>query len=53
MGYDADTEKMYMTFRSGQTYEYSGVKQADYDGLLSAPSIGKLIRGLPYPYRKL
>ncbi len=52
-GYDPATEKMYLRFSGGQLYEYDDVKQHDFDGLISAPSIGKLIRGLPYSYRKV
>lgn len=44
-GYDAATEKMYLRFTGGQVY--------DFDALVGATSIGKLIRGLPYPYRKV
>ena len=38
--YDPLHRELSITFRSGQTYKYSPVPPAVYQGLLNAPSIG-------------
>lgn len=53
MGYDPATEKMYVRFENGSVYEYSGVKQAEYDSLAAGPPMRTVARKLSYPYRKL
>ncbi len=38
--YDAETQTLEITFRSGSVYTYSGVNEGTYDGLMAAPSPG-------------
>jgi hypothetical protein len=39
--YDAETQTLTITFKSGGAYEYDGVPQAVYDQLLQASSAGQ------------
>lgn len=39
--YDPDIETLTVEFNSGAIYSYSGVPQAVYEGLVSAPSPGR------------
>lgn len=41
VGYDPDEEKLVILFKRGGTYTYEGVSQSDYDGLMSASSVGQ------------
>jgi hypothetical protein len=41
VGYDADNKKLAVKFKSGSTYNYSGVDQGTYDAMMKAESIGK------------
>ncbi len=41
VGYDVLTQVLEIEFNSGGIYQYFGVPQAVYDGLMSAPSHGK------------
>jgi KTSC domain-containing protein len=38
--YDAETQSLTITFKSGATYTYSDVSETIYEGLLSAASPG-------------
>lgn len=40
VGYDEATQTLHVTFKSGATYEYSGVSKSDYDKFVSASSMG-------------
>jgi hypothetical protein len=40
-GYDAETGTLVVLFNTGQAYEYYGVPQETYDGLLAAESKGR------------
>ena len=39
--YDDEMEIMELTFTSGNTYTYHDVPQSVWDGLVSAPSVGR------------
>ena len=41
IGYDAARETLEIRFHSGSVYQYSPVKQADYDAFMKAESKGK------------
>lgn len=41
VGYDSSNRILTILFRSGHLYEYYGVPQNIFEGLLSAPSKGK------------
>ena len=40
-GYDRMSRILEVIFRTGETYRYKGVPSSEYDGLMSADSIGK------------
>ncbi|WP_027339962.1 KTSC domain-containing protein [Halonatronum saccharophilum] len=56
VGYDPATETLEIAFHSGGVYQYSGVPQSEFNGLMSAGSHGRYfhhhIRG-SYPYFKV
>ncbi len=56
VGYDPGEEVLEVEFQSGGVYQYIGVPQAAYEGLLAARSKGRyfgdFIR-LQYPYEKI
>jgi len=41
VGYDAETETLEVEFNSGAVYQYSGVPEEIYTGLIGAGSVGK------------
>jgi guanyl-specific ribonuclease Sa len=41
VGYDQETSTLRVEFSNGSAYEYDGVSQGTYDGLLSAENVGK------------
>lgn len=41
VGYDAGRQKLEVQFLANSVYQYSGVPQDVYEGLLSAPSKGR------------
>jgi len=44
IGYDSDTATLRVTFiKAGSTYDYYGVPEEVYQGLMSAPSIGQYL----------
>lgn len=56
VGYDAQTQELFIRFRNGSLYVYANVPQHVYDGLMSAPSYGKYHAAYiknAYPYRRL
>lgn len=56
VGYEAETQTLYVTFTNGSTYTYEAVPEDVYQGLLSAESVGKYlnqnVKG-HYDYRKV
>ena len=56
IGYDANSETLEVEFLNDSVYQYSGVPQGEYDGLMSADSHGiylnTRIKGR-YPYSRL
>ena len=56
VGYDADNKTLYVTFKNGTTYVYSGVPATTYQSLLGAESLGSFfhtsIRS-EFPYSKV
>ena len=40
VGYDAGTKTLEIEFRSGGVYQYAGVPEKRYDGLMKASAIG-------------
>lgn len=57
IGYDSAAKTLEVAFSSGSVYQYFGVPDAVYSGLLSAPSIGRYldahVKKAGYKYRKL
>jgi len=57
VGYDPKIEVLEIEFHSGGIYQYSGVPQSIYDGLMNAASKGKYfhqnIKNSGYPYFKI
>jgi len=43
IGYDAESSKMQVRFKSGGTYSYAGVQQEAFDAARNAESVGKYI----------
>lgn len=41
VGYDAQTQELFIRFRNGSLYVYANVPQHVYEGLMSAPSHGQ------------
>jgi len=41
IGYNPNSHKLTIDFKSGQTWEYDGVAPDHYDALMSADSVGK------------
>jgi len=56
VGYDSETETLQIRFHSGKTYQFYGVPDNLFEGLLTAESVGKYfaanVRG-QYEYKKL
>lgn len=51
-GYDADTQTLEVEFNNGRVYAYGGVPQAEYDGMMNAPSAGKyFVANIKHIYR--
>lgn len=57
VGYDPTTQTLEIEFLNGGLYQYSGVPESVYQGLMSASSHGQYfdqyIKKGGYPYRKL
>ncbi len=43
IGYDADSQILEVEFNSGAIYQYSGVPECEYYGLINADSKGKYL----------
>ena len=56
IGYDLDSQTLEVEFNNGSVYQYAGVPQDEYEGLMNADSKGKYlnanIKGR-YPFTKL
>lgn len=56
VGYDADNQTLEVEFNSGVVYQYSGVPEYEYDGLINSDSKGKYLNSNiknRYSYMKL
>lgn len=56
VGYDEETQILYVRFLSGSLYMYKNVNKPEYEALLSAPSIGSYLhRNIKnvYPYERI
>jgi len=57
VGYEAETSTLEIEFRKGGIYQYFGVPQEVYEGLMSAGSKGQFfnqnIKKAGYPYSKV
>ena len=56
VGYDADSQTLEIEFNNGGVYQYSGVPESVYEGMMGADSKGKYIHANiknTYPYSKL
>lgn len=40
VGYEEDTQLLYIRFHGNKTYSYNGVSAMEFDMLLGAPSVG-------------
>jgi hypothetical protein len=40
IGYDADSQTLEIEFHNGRLYQYAGVPEGEYEGLMSAASQG-------------
>lgn len=56
VGFDENEQILYVRFLTGATYIYKGVNNYEYEGLLSAPSVGSYLhRNIKnnYPYERI
>lgn len=56
IGYDADTQTLEIEFQHGGVYQYPGVPESEYEGLMHADSQGKYFHANiknKYPHIKL
>ena len=57
VGYDLASSTLEIEFNSGAIYQYSGVPEYEYTGLLNAPSKGSYldqhIKKTGYPYTRV
>ena len=56
VGYDENEHILYVRFLTGATYIYKGVNNYEFEGLLSAPSVGSYLhRNIKnnYPYERI
>ena len=56
VGYDANNQIVHVRFLNGSEYIYKGVPQHEFDGLLSAPSVGSYLHRNyknVYPYERI
>lgn len=55
VGYDADSESVYIEFLNGSTYKYNGVTESEFENLKTASSVGSYFNRNyknVYPYEK-
>ena len=56
VGYDPDSQTLEIEFNNGGVYQYSGVPESVYDGMMGADSKGKYFHAninKTYPFSKL
>ena len=56
VGYDIDSQVVYVQFQNGSTYAYKGVAEHEFDNLRTAPSVGSYLnRNFKnvYPYERV
>lgn len=56
VGYDEDEQILYVRFLTGATYIYKGVNNYEFEGLVSAPSVGSYLHRYiknNYPYERI
>ena len=56
IGYEEETEEVYVKFLNNSLYVYKGVPRHEFDGLLHAPSVGSYLhRNYKniYPYERI
>jgi hypothetical protein len=56
VGYDADSQILEIEFNNGGIYQYSGVPESVYEGMMGADSKGKYFHANiknAYPFSKL
>jgi hypothetical protein len=56
VGYDPDSQTLEIEFNHGGVYQYSGVPEGEYQGLMNAGSKGQYFHAnikSRYPYSKL
>lgn len=56
IGYDADTQVVYVQFLNGSTYIYKGVPEFEYENLKNSPSVGSYLNRNyknAYPYERI
>lgn len=55
VGYDADSQTVYVQFLNGSTYAYKGVPEHEFENLRTAPSVGSYLNRNyknVYPYER-
>lgn len=55
VGYDADSQMVYVQFLNGSTYAYKGVPEHEFENLRTAPSVGSYLNRYyknVYPYER-
>jgi len=55
IGYDAESQMVYVQFLNGSTYAYKGVPEHEFDNLRTAPSVGSYLNRYyknVYPYER-
>lgn len=55
VGYDADSQTLEIGFTNGSVYQYAGVPQSIYEGMMGSDSKGKYFHAninKVYPYSK-
>lgn len=56
VGYDAESQTVYVQFLNGSTYAYQGVPEHEFENLRTAPSVGSYLNRNyknAYPYERL
>lgn len=55
VGYDAESQTVYVQFLNGSTYAYKGVPEHEFENLRTAPSVGSYLNRNyknVYPYER-
>jgi len=56
VGYDNESESVYVEFLNGSTYKYNGVSESEFENLKTASSVGSYFNRNyknVYPYEKV